>query len=196
MSPRGVSTPDVRERMFAAAERVVERDGPGALTSRAVTTEADCAKGLLHAHFAGLDAFVAELCLDRFARTAEQARALTRLVGQATVTENLDAVALALLDAAGPALSGLAMSRATSTRLIREALESGAPGFTAIEEAITTYLAAEQRLGRVPETVDPGTAALAIVGAAHHLLMTGGPGGPDPRPRVRRLVAALVETRH
>lgn len=182
--------------MFAAAERVVERDGPGALTSRAVTTEADCAKGLLHAHFAGLDAFVAELCLDRFARTAEQARALTRLVGQATVTENLDAVALALLDAAGPALSGLAMSRATSTRLIREALESGAPGFTAIEEAITTYLAAEQRLGRVPETVDPGTAALAIVGAAHHLLMTGGPGGPDPRPRVRRLVAALVETRH
>lgn len=182
--------------MFAAAERVVERDGPGALTSRAVTTEADCAKGLLHAHFAGLDAFVAELCLDRFARTAEQARALTRLVGQATVTENLDAVALTLLDAAGPALSGLAMSRATSTRLIREALESGAPGFTAIEEAITTYLAAEQRLGRVPETVDPGTAALAIVGTAHHLLMTGGPGGPDPRPRVRRLVAALVETRH
>lgn len=196
MSPRGVSTPDVRERLFAAAERVVERDGPGALTSRAVTTEADCAKGLLHAHFAGLDAFVAELCLDRFGRTAEQARALSRLAGQGTVAHNLEAVALTLLDAAGPALSGLAMSRATSTRLIREALESGAPGFTAIEEAITTYLAAEQRLGRVPETVDPGTAALAIVGTAHHLLMTGGPGGPDPRPRVQRLVAALVEIRH
>ena len=40
MSPRGVATPDVRERLFAAAERVVQRDGPGALTSRSVTTEA------------------------------------------------------------------------------------------------------------------------------------------------------------
>ncbi|MEV4878525.1 TetR/AcrR family transcriptional regulator [Streptomyces cyaneofuscatus] len=192
MSPRGVATPDVRERLFAAAERVVERDGPGALTSRAVTTEAGCAKGLLHTHFAGLDAFVAELCLDRFARAAAQAQALSRLTGRNTVAGNLDTVVLALLDAAGPALSGLAMSRAASTQRIREALEGGAPGFTAIEEAITAYLAAEQRLGRVAGAVDPGTAALAIVGTAHHLLMTGGPGTPDPQPSMTRLVTMLV----
>ncbi|MFI5725914.1 TetR/AcrR family transcriptional regulator [Streptomyces cyaneofuscatus] len=195
MSPRGVATPDVRERLFAAAERVVERDGPGALTSRAVTTEAGCAKGLLHTHFAGLDAFVAELCLDRFARAATQARALAGLTGQGTVAGNLDSVVLALLDAAGPALSGLAMSRAASAQQVREALEGGAPGFTAIEEAITAYLAVEQRLGRVPETVDPGTVALAVVGTAHHLLMTGGPGTPDPQPAMTRLVAMLVAGR-
>ncbi|MGA5469194.1 TetR/AcrR family transcriptional regulator [Streptomyces arboris] len=193
MSPRGVATPDVRERLFAAAERVVERDGPGALTSRAVTTEAGCAKGLLHTHFAGLDAFVAELCLDRFARAATQARALARLTGQGTVAENLDTVVLALLDAAGPALSGLAMSRAASSQRIREAMEGGAPGFRAIEEATTAYLAAEQRLGRVAEAVDPGTAALAIAGTAHHLLMTSWPGAPDPRLSMARLVALLVD---
>jgi AcrR family transcriptional regulator len=193
MSPRGVATPDVRERLFAAAERVVERDGPGALTSRAVTTEAGCAKGLLHAHFAGLDEFVAELCLDRFARTTAKARALLQLAGQGTVARNLTAVALALFDSAGPALSGLAMSRPTTTRRIRESLGGGAPGFTAIEEAITTYLAAEQRLGRVAEAIDPSTVALAIVGTAHHLLMTNWPGTPDPRPPMTRLVATLVE---
>lgn len=193
MSPRGVATPDVRERLFAAAERVVERDGPGALTSRAVTTEAGCAKGLLHAHFAGLDEFVAELCLDRFARTAAQAQALSQLIGQGTVARNLDAVALALFDSAGPALSGLAMSRPATTRRIREALEDGAPGLTTIEEAITTYLAAEQGLGRVAETVDPGTVALAVIGTAHHLLMTSRPGAPDPRPPMARLVAMLVD---
>ncbi|MFG3405917.1 TetR/AcrR family transcriptional regulator [Streptomyces sp. NPDC048142] len=193
MSPRGVATPNVRERLFAAAERVVERDGPGALTSRAVTTEAGCAKGLLHTHFAGLDAFVAELCLDRFARTAARARALSRLAGQDTVARNLDTVVLALFDAAGPALSGLAMSRAAATQQIREALKGGAPGFNAMEEAITAYLAAEQRLGRVAETVDPSTAALAIVGTAHHLLMTGRPGADDPRPTMTRLVTLLVE---
>ncbi|MEV7752027.1 TetR/AcrR family transcriptional regulator [Streptomyces griseofuscus] len=193
MSPRGVATPDVRERLFAAAERVVERDGPGALTSRAVTTEAGCAKGLLHTHFAGLDEFVAELCLDRFARTATKAGALTGLAGQGTVVRNLDAVVRALFDSGGPALSGLAMARPGAAVLIRGALEGGAPGFAAIQEAVTGYLEAEQELGRVAGSVDPGTAALAIVGTAHHLLMTSWPGTPDPRPAMTRLVAALVD---
>ncbi|MEU0857117.1 TetR/AcrR family transcriptional regulator [Streptomyces griseofuscus] len=193
MSPRGVATPDVRERLFAAAERVVERDGPGALTSRAVTTEAGCAKGLLHTHFAGLDEFVAELCLDRFARTATKAGALTGLAGQGTVVRNLDAVVRALFDSGGPALSGLAMTRPGAAVLIRGALEGGAPGFAAIQEAVTGYLEAEQELGRVAGSVDPGTAALAIVGTAHHLLMTSWPGTPDPRPAMTRLVAALVD---
>ncbi|MFI2410546.1 TetR/AcrR family transcriptional regulator [Streptomyces sp. NPDC018947] len=193
MSPRGVATPDIRERLFSAAERVVERDGPGALTSRSVTAEADCAKGLLHAHFAGFDAFVAELCLDRFARTAARAQALSGLAGEGTVAGNLDAVVLALFDSSGAALSGLALSRAAATQRIRTALEGGAPGFTAIQEAVTGYLEDEQKLGRVAETVDPDTVALAVVGTAHHLLMTGGPGAPDPRPVMRRVVAALVE---
>ncbi|MFF8990165.1 TetR/AcrR family transcriptional regulator [Streptomyces sp. NPDC014983] len=194
MSPRGVATPDVRERLFAAAERVVERDGPGALTSRAVTTEAGCAKGLLHAHFEGLDAFVAELCLDRFARTAVKARELSGRAGQGTVARNLDAVVLALFDSGGPALSGLAMTRPAAASRVRAALEGGAPGFTAIEEAVTGYLEAEQGLGRVAATVDPRTAALAIVGTAHHLLMTSRPGTADPRPAMTRLVATVVHT--
>jgi AcrR family transcriptional regulator len=193
MSPRGVATPDVCEQLFAAAERVVERNGPGALTSRAVTTEAGCAKGLLHVHFAGMDEFVAELCLDRFARTAAKAESLYELVGQNTVARNLDVVALALFDSGGPAISGLAMSRPGATLRIREALEGGAPGFDAIQKAVTGYLRAEQKLLRVAEAVDPGTVALAIVGAAHHLLMTSWPGTPDPRPAVTRLVAALVD---
>jgi AcrR family transcriptional regulator len=192
MSPRGVATPDVRERLFAAAERVVEQSGPGALTSRSVTAEAGCAKGLLHAHFAGLDEFVAELCLDRFARTAAKARALSERVGQDTVTRNLDAVALALFDSGGPALSGLAMTRPAAAARIREALEGGAPGFIAIQEAVTAYLADEQERGRVAATVDPHTVALALVGTAHHLLMTSWPGIPDPRPAMTRLVAALL----
>jgi AcrR family transcriptional regulator len=126
MSPRGVATPDVRERLFAAAERVVEKGGPGALTSRSVTAEAGCAKGLLHAHFTGFDEFVAELCLDRFARTAAAARALSGLAGQGTVARNLDAVALALFDSGGPAISGLAVTRPAAALRIRQALEAGA----------------------------------------------------------------------
>ncbi|MFF9431172.1 TetR/AcrR family transcriptional regulator [Streptomyces sp. NPDC014746] len=192
MSPRGVATPDVRERLFAAAERIVEREGPGALTSRAVTTEADCAKGLLHTHFAGLDDFVGQLCLDRFARTAARARALSESAGKGTVSGNLNAVVLAFFDRGGPALSGLALTRPAAARRFREALEAGAPGFAAIQEAVADYVEAERTLGRVAATADPHTVALAVVGTAHHLLMTTWPGAPDPRAAMRRLVAALV----
>ncbi|MFJ3902334.1 TetR/AcrR family transcriptional regulator [Streptomyces sp. NPDC090025] len=197
MSPRGVATPDVRERLFAAAERVVERDGPGALTSRAVTTEAGCAKGLLHAHFAGLDEFVAELCLDRFARTAERAGALAGLVGQGTPAANLGAVVHALFGPGGPAVSGLVLTRPTAAGLVRDAFAAGRPGFGAVETAVAGYLAAERDLGRIPagRTLAPELAALALVGTAHHLLMTGAPGAPgapDPRAALTGLIAALV----
>ncbi|MFF7649236.1 TetR/AcrR family transcriptional regulator [Streptomyces sp. NPDC007983] len=192
MSPRGVAIPDLRERLFDAAEQVLAREGPAALTSRAITGEAGCAKGLLHAHFDGLDEFVAELVLDRFARTARQAGGLPARAGQATVADNLVTVALALLNSLDPAVAGLAMTRPAASLRIRRALEAGAPGFTAIQNAITTYLDAERRLGRLPDGTDTASVALALVGTVHHLLMTSWAGGPDPRAQTERLVALLV----
>ncbi|WP_436738038.1 TetR/AcrR family transcriptional regulator [Streptomyces sp. BBFR102] len=192
MSPRGVATPDVNELLFAAAERVVVRDGPGALTSRAVTTEAGCSKGLLHTHFAGMDAFVAALCLDRFARSAARARALPPLAGTGTVAGHLATVTDALFGSGGPAVSGLALTRPGAAQRFRAAMEAGAPGFTAIQEAITAYLRAEQSLGRFPAATDPDTAALCLVGTAHHLLMTDWPGAPDPEPALARLIGLLL----
>ncbi|GGU76390.1 TetR family transcriptional regulator [Streptomyces albospinus] len=192
MSPRGVAIPDVRERLFAAAEQVLAREGPGALTSRAITGEAGCSKGLLHAHFSGLDEFVAELCLDRFARTARQAEELQGRVGQGTVAGNLVTVAGALLASAGPTIAGLAMTRPPAFLRIREALEAGAPGFDAMQDAVTAYLDAERRLGRIADGTDTASVALALVGTVHHLLMTGWAGAPDPRERTERLVALLV----
>ncbi|MFF3952235.1 TetR/AcrR family transcriptional regulator [Streptomyces sp. NPDC001890] len=191
MSPRGVTTPDVRERLFAAAERVLERDGPGALTSRAITGEAGCAKGLLHAHFRGLDQFVAELVLDRFARVARHAEELRGRVGQGTVAENLHGIALALLASAGPTVAGLALTRPEASSHIREALVGGAPGFDTVQDAITDYLDAERRGGRIAERADTAAAALALVGTVHHLLMTGAHDRQQAQERTGQLVTLL-----
>ncbi|MCZ4119718.1 TetR/AcrR family transcriptional regulator [Streptomyces sp. H39-S7] len=192
MSPRGVAVPDVRRRLFAAAEQVLAREGPAALTSRAITGEANCAKGMLHAHFAGLDEFVAELVLDRFARTARQARELPRLAGRDTVAGNLVTVALALLTSAGPTVASLAVTRPAASLRIRQALEAGAPGFATIQGSIAEYLDAEQRLGRLVDGTDTPAVALALVGTVHHLLMTTPVDAPDARAQVERLVAVLV----
>jgi len=87
--PTGVALRDVREQLFDAAERILLRDGPSALTSRAVTTEAGCAKGVLHRHFDDFDAFLAEFVLDRNERMDPLAGALREAAGTGTVAGNL-----------------------------------------------------------------------------------------------------------
>jgi len=74
--PTGVHLRDARRQLFDAAERVLLRAGPSGLTSRAVTDEAGCAKGVLHRHFTDFDAFLAELVLDRAEQLEAQAGAL------------------------------------------------------------------------------------------------------------------------
>ncbi|MEU5978863.1 TetR/AcrR family transcriptional regulator [Streptomyces sp. NPDC047315] len=188
MSPRGIAIPDLRERLFGAAERVMSRDGT--LTSRAITEEAGCAKGVLHTHFAGLDAFVAELILDRFARMAEHADDLPARVGTGTVTDNLNALARAVLTL-DSAVVAFSLTRPAAARTVRDAWRSGAPGFGVVQQAIDGYLRAEQEQGRVGEGTDTESIALALVGTWHHLLMSGA-GGPDPVEAVTRVTRALI----
>ncbi|WP_037606888.1 TetR/AcrR family transcriptional regulator [Streptacidiphilus rugosus] len=192
MSPRGVAIPDARERLFAAAERVLAREGPAGLTNRAVTEEAGCAKGLLYNHFADLDDFVARLVLDRFERIAAQVGPLPEQAGRGDVRENLAEAALTLLGANGPAIAAAAVSRNGVAERVRQAWAEGAPGPGAVEDAMARYLAAEQRLGRIPADTDGAMLALALAGTVHHLLMHDSAQPADRQALIRRLVAALV----
>lgn len=108
--PTGVAIHDARDQLFDAAERVLLRDGPSALTSRAVTTEAGCAKGVLHRHFADFDAFLAELVLDRIAQLDAQAAALRESAGTGTVTDNLTGALTDLFGSVAVAIVGLVTS--------------------------------------------------------------------------------------
>src|SRR5580700_4113260 len=99
--PTGVAIRDVRGQLFDAAERVLLRDGPGGLTSRAVTVEAGVAKGVLHRHFADFDEFLAELALDHVARSGALDADLRAAAGTGTVAGNL---AAALPDVFSPVI--------------------------------------------------------------------------------------------
>jgi AcrR family transcriptional regulator len=192
MSPRGVARPDVRERLFAAAERVLARGGPTALTSRAVTSEAGCAKGLLHNHFRSLDGFLVELALDRVGRVAQRVGRLADEAGKETVRGNVLGAALALLDAPGPMLAGLAATRPVTFAHVRQAMYDGESTFKTIQQVITDYLEAERAIGRLPADADTATLGLALVGTVHHLLMTSGMEGEAVRRHIERLVALLL----
>jgi AcrR family transcriptional regulator len=106
--PTGFALRDAREQLFGAAERVLLRDGPGALTSRAVTTELGVAKGVLHRHFADFDTFLAELVRDRIARLARYGEDLRDSAGRGALPDAsaVEEVVASIVVGAEPGRSG------------------------------------------------------------------------------------------
>jgi AcrR family transcriptional regulator len=192
--PTGVAIRDPRGQLFDAAERVLLRDGPGGLTSRAVTAEAGVAKGVLHRHFADFDEFLAELALDRVARIRAQAAALLAMAGSATVAGNL---AAALPDLFGPvilALIRLVIARDELRDRLRAATGSRIPLVSESTAMVAGYLEAERDLGRVAADADIGALAPTLTGAAH-LLFTDADGTPEPAAIARVVAAVLAAAR-
>ncbi|WP_067461436.1 TetR/AcrR family transcriptional regulator [Actinomadura macra] len=189
--PTGVAMRDAREQLFDAAERVLLRDGPNALTSRAVTTEAGCAKGVLHRHFTDFDAFLADLVLDRIARLEVQAVALRASAGTGTVIGNLTGVLSDLFESVAVAIVGLIISRDALRARLREARPVGVPLATEAAEMIASYLAAERDAGRIAADADVDTLAPTLVGAGHLLFADRTGTSPDVEA-VHKIVATVV----
>jgi AcrR family transcriptional regulator len=189
--PTGVALHDVRAQLFDAAERVLLRDGPNALTSRAVTTEAGVAKGVLHRHFAHFDAFLAELVEDCIDRLGRQAAALRRTAGTGTVAGNLTGALTDLLGPVAVAIVALITFRDDLRARLRQSGHAGVPLLTEAAAMIASYLAAERDLGRIAPDADVDTLAPTLLGAAH-LLFAGRDGTPPQAEAVRKVVATVI----
>lgn len=188
--PTGVAIRDAREQLFMAAERVLLRDGPGALTSRAVTAEAGCAKGVLHRHFADFDAFLAELVQDRIARLDDLAAALRDRTGTGTVVGNLTDALTGLFGTVAVAVVGLLFARDGLRARLRPTTPTGIPLLTEATAVIAAYLDAERTAGRVAADADTATLAPTLVGTAHLLLADrDAPPGTDA---VHRTVTTVL----
>jgi AcrR family transcriptional regulator len=188
--PTGVALRDVRRQLFDAAEHVLLRHGPNALTSRAVTTEAGVAKGVLHRHFADFDAFLAEFVLDRIDRMDAQAAALRESVGTGTVVGNLTAALTALFRSAAVAIVALITSRDGLRARLRETWPTGVPILTEAVTMIASYLTAERDLGRIAADADADLLAPTLIGAGH--LLFADRGGPPPDADAVREVVTTV----
>jgi AcrR family transcriptional regulator len=189
--PTGVAIRDVHAQLFDAAERVLLQAGPNALTSRAVTTEAGVAKGVLHRHFADFDAFLAELVEDRIARLSRQAAALRESAGTGTVAGNLTSALTDLLGPVAVAIIALITFRDDLRARLRRAGHPGVPLLTEAAAMLASYLAAERDLGRIAADADVGTLAPTLLGAAH-LLFAGRDSPPPPPEAVRKVVTTVI----
>ncbi|MFE0184640.1 TetR/AcrR family transcriptional regulator [Streptomyces olivaceus] len=189
--PSGVHIRNVRGQLFEAAERILLRNGPDALTSRAVTEEANCAKGVLHRHFADFDAFLAELVLDRVRGIEDRTVALRAAAGTGSVVGNLTD---ALQDLFGPvtvAAFALITFRDGLRSRLREAGLTGIPLAVQGTAMIAAYLTAERESGRLAGDADIDTLAPTLVGAGH-LLFADRTSAPPQTAAVRTMVTTVV----
>jgi AcrR family transcriptional regulator len=188
-----VAIRDPRGRLFGAAERVLLRDGPAALTSRAVTDEAGVAKGVLHRHFADFDEFLAELAIDRIARVNAQAAALRAAAGTGTVAGNLAAALPELFTPPLLALARLVFARDELRARLRASTGSRLPVMSECVALAARYLEAERDLGRIAPGADLATLAPMLVSAVH-MLFTDTDGPPPGQADVTRVVTAALAT--
>jgi AcrR family transcriptional regulator len=189
--PTGVAIRDPREQLFDAAERVLLRDGPSALTTRAVTAEAGCANGVLHRHFADFDAFLAELALNRIARISAQGAALRESAGTGTVIGHLTGTLTDLFESVALAIVSLIIFRDDLRARLRQTTPAGVPLLTEATAMIASYLVTERERGRIAADADIDTLAPTLIGAAH-LLFAGREGVPPAPEAVRKLVTTVL----
>jgi AcrR family transcriptional regulator len=190
--PTGVAIQDPRWQLFEAAERVLLRDGASGLTSRAVTTEAGVAKGVLHRHFADFDAFLAELTLDHVARIRELAAALRARAGAGTVAGNLTGSLPELFAPPILALIGLVITRDALRARLRAATGSRFPLVAESTAMVAGYLEAERDRGRIASGADIGSLAPALIGAVHLLFADTDGARPDADALGKVVVTVLA----
>ncbi|MFV2083463.1 TetR/AcrR family transcriptional regulator [Micromonospora sp. LOL_021] len=192
--PTGVAIRDAREQLFDAAERVLLQAGPSGLTSRAVTTEAGVAKGVLHRYFTDFDTFLTEFVLDRMARIDTQAAALQQTAGTGTVAGNLTGLLTELFGSVTLALISLIVSRDELRRRLRQARpDPRLPILSDATSMIASYLTTERDLGRI--AVDADIDALApILAGTGHLLFADRESNPPDAPAVRKVVSVALDS--
>lgn len=190
--PTGVHLSDARKQLFDAAERVLLRDGPNGLTSRAVTDEAGCAKGVLHRHFSDFDAFLTDLVLGSAAQVETQATALRESAGTGVVADNLARALAALFGPVPVAIIPLITFRDELRARLRLAKPGGGIAILAqATTAISAYLADERELGRIRSDADIDSLTLSLVGGGHLLFADRDPGPPAPAV-VGKFVTSVV----
>ena len=189
--PTGIAIRDPREQLFSAAERVLLRSGPEALTSRAVTEEAGVAKGVLHRHFADFDAFLSDYIQDRARQVTEQDSRLRARAGQGDVIDNLAEAVYELFTPLATRIVALVSFRDGVRARLRAAGVNGIPVLGEGQRMIAGYLAAERALGRLLPDTDTDLTALMVIGTLHMTYADHGDEPPGPA-EVREVVAGVL----
>jgi AcrR family transcriptional regulator len=187
------SADELRRSLVAHARELIERDGPAALTMRALANEAGCAVGLPYKVFANRNELVLEVLHADFHELGAAYEELPARAGSGTVADNLAWFAEKLLAVPGVALAHEVVATEDLHRAFAKMARSTGTGPAAWEAVLADYLAAEQRIGRVDDSVDARAFGFLVAGSIHNLIMSGDAYPSPSRARLRKVLRATAD---
>jgi AcrR family transcriptional regulator len=219
---RGDGGQNLREYLIATAARLIDQRGSAGLAVRDIAREAQVADGVLYNYFEDKEDLLAHALLAHVGTVMADAPRLPP-AGTGTVADNLRLFidgGLDVLVRVTPAFAGLLSQPKVLSRfhamvggdaafgaaapgdgddVHRQADQSTGPGEAGprgLPEILTTYLRAEQQLGRIDPTADIDAASTLIIGTIHGQVLPrvlfNPPGSPITRPP--GLARQLAET--
>ncbi len=197
--PGIVNGMDKRQQILEAAERVFRAKGLARATTREIAKDAGCAEGTLYVHFEDRLALFNAVLDECLPDVKEALYQLESLVGQRSVRENLESVALRLLTFYQRA-QGIVCSIFAEPELLqahRERLKEQCKGPQVSQALLADYISREQRMGRLNRHVSPEATASMILGACFHRvfvsLYMGIPVAQEPEIFVQEMINSLMQ---
>ena len=165
----------------------MRREGPAALTMRALAREAGCSVGLVYKVFDDRADLVAAVVTKEMPRLRDELEGVVASAGTRTVGRNLGRWAEALLASPAIALAHGGHGQEDLDRAVEAA--AGETGIVrALEATVVAYLEAEKAAGRIRPDVNVGAQGFLVAGAVHNLVASG-PSYPRPsKTRLRQIL--------
>jgi AcrR family transcriptional regulator len=185
-----------RERFLDGASEVLRSRGFAAATTKEIARAAGLSEAMLYKVFRDKIDLLLAVLSERLPRVALVRDGFAEQVGQGALNANLERFTAELL-AFYLETFPIAASVFSDQRLLshlREALGDSGRGPQVNVQAVTAYLAAEQRAGRVATTAHPAVVAELLVGAClHRAFLTRFNGGDLTERDASRFAADIVD---
>ena len=193
-------SPDQKERLIAATEKLLSSQGLGCVSTRDIAKAANVAEGALYHHFGDKAELILSVVLQQLGDFPEVLQSLPLRIGENTVQKNLETVlesAFAFHHRIAPLVCSLFADQALLAKVRSMMAErSMGPGRSVF--AISAYLRAEQQLGRVSSSAVPETIAELILAVSFnramqdHFFFGSSEGDTKARRKLREAVRAFM----
>ena len=190
---------DNRQNIINATAGLLQTKGLARLTTREIARKAKVAEGLIYHHFKDKAELIHEVVEQRMHDVKNVLQSLPLQVGLRTLSENLEEV-LSVVYRSHYEIVPIVCSVFADHQLrarMREIMKEREVGPQHAIDGLAVYLAAEQRLGRMAETVIPQVAAkclwiISIQTAMDDQLMEQKPDASRIRQEIRQYVQTIM----
>jgi AcrR family transcriptional regulator len=185
-----------RPEIIAAAQELIRARGLANVTTRAIAEQAGCSEAALYVHFDSRLKLLLAVLEESLPDMLLPLQSLEQSVGNATPQQNLTRALRAIFtfhERVIPMVCGLFADTDLLTAY-RESLTARSKGPQGAISRLERYIAAEQKLGRLQETLDANLTATTLMATSFYKAFTSQFLG-DPAPSgaaLRKIVATAI----